>query len=96
MFYHNQTKAEVEDIAAAKPVIRTFYDHLQPINEIDFHPMNPIMASCSRDCTIKLFDYSKSSQKRAIRQINVRSSFHHVFFKKTTIYFSFSKIFTFQ
>jgi hypothetical protein len=33
MHYHHQTKAEVEDYAAARPVIRTFYDHTQVIQD---------------------------------------------------------------
>ncbi|KAM0937520.1 putative transcription factor WD40-like family [Dioscorea sansibarensis] len=64
-----------------RPVIRTFYDHSQPINDLDFHPQSPILISGAKDCTIKFFDYSKSVARRAYRVIqdthNVRSvSFH--------------------
>lgn len=64
-----------------RPVIRTFYDHLQPINDIDFHPHNTILISGAKDHTIKFFDFSKTVAKRAFRVIqdthNVRSvSFH--------------------
>ncbi|KAJ4972961.1 hypothetical protein NE237_006135 [Protea cynaroides] len=64
-----------------RPVIRTFYDHLQPINDLDFHPQNPVLISGAKDHTIKFFDFSKTVAKRAFRVIqdthNVRSvSFH--------------------
>ncbi|KAM5570966.1 cleavage stimulation factor subunit 50 [Rosa sericea] len=64
-----------------RPVIRTFYDHLQPINDLDFHPQSSILISGAKDNTIKFFDYSKMTAKRAFRVIqdthNVRSvSFH--------------------
>lgn len=64
-----------------RPVIRTFYDHLQPINDLDFHPQNTVLISGAKDHTIKFFDFSKTAAKRAFRVIqdthNVRSvSFH--------------------
>ncbi|XP_050376002.1 cleavage stimulation factor subunit 50 isoform X1 [Argentina anserina] len=64
-----------------RPVIRTFYDHLQPINDLDFHPQSSVLISGAKDHTIKFFDYSKMTAKRAFRVIqdthNVRSvSFH--------------------
>ncbi|WCJ35822.1 Cleavage stimulation factor subunit 50 [Euphorbia peplus] len=64
-----------------RPVIRTFYDHLQPINDLDFHPQSTILISGAKDHTIKFFDFSKATAKRAFRVIqdthNVRSvSFH--------------------
>ncbi|KAM0018981.1 putative transcription factor WD40-like family [Helianthus debilis subsp. tardiflorus] len=64
-----------------RPVIRTFYDHLQPVNDVDFHPQNTILISGAKDHTIKFFDFSKTTAKRASRVIqdthNVRSlSFH--------------------
>ena len=36
---------------------------------MEFHPKQPILASGSRDCTVKLFDYSKVSAKKASRTI---------------------------
>ena len=36
---------------------------------MEFHPTQPILASGSRDCTVKLFDYSKVSAKKASRTI---------------------------
>ncbi|KAI9088385.1 hypothetical protein K1719_029834 [Acacia pycnantha] len=64
-----------------RPVIRTFYDHTQPINDLDFHPQGSILVSGAKDQTIKFFDISKTNAKRAYRVIqdthNVRSvSFH--------------------
>eukprot|EP00249_Psilotum_nudum_P017211 c26212_g1_i3 orf=245-889(+) len=36
-----------------RPVIRTFYDHLQPINDLDFHPQSAVLISGAKDRTIK-------------------------------------------
>lgn len=64
-----------------RPVIRTFYDHLQPINDLDFHPQSAILVSGAKDRTIKLFDFAKTSARRAFRVIqdthNVRSVAFH-------------------
>lgn len=64
-----------------RPVIRTFYDHLEPINDLDFHPQGTILISGAKDNTIKFFDFSKTVARKAFRVIqdthNVRSvSFH--------------------
>ncbi|KAH9722259.1 cleavage stimulation factor subunit 50 [Citrus sinensis] len=52
-----------------------------PINDLDFHPQNTVLISGGKDHTIKFFDFSKATAKRAFRVIqdthNVRSvSFH--------------------
>ncbi|XP_012080412.1 cleavage stimulation factor subunit 50 isoform X3 [Jatropha curcas] len=64
-----------------RPVIRTFYDHIQPINDLDFHPQSTILISGAKDHTIKFFDFSKATAKRAFRVIqdthNVRSVTFH-------------------
>nr|CAD1819428.1 unnamed protein product [Ananas comosus var. bracteatus] len=64
-----------------RPVVRTFYDHLQPINDLDFHPQNTILISGAKDHTIKFFDFSKTVARRAFRVIqdthNVRSVCFH-------------------
>ncbi|XP_015372112.1 PREDICTED: cleavage stimulation factor subunit 1-like [Diuraphis noxia] len=52
------------------PVIRTLYDHLKEVTCLDFHPTKPILASGSRDCHIKFFDYSKTSVKKAFKTID--------------------------
>ncbi|KAK4799235.1 hypothetical protein SAY86_024600 [Trapa natans] len=67
--------------SSARTVTRTFYDHTQPINDLDFHPHSSILISGAKDCTIKFFDLSKATAKKAFRLIqdthNVRSiSFH--------------------
>jgi cleavage stimulation factor subunit 1 len=66
---------------AAKPVVRTFYDHASAINTLDFHPIEPFLVSGSQDCTIKFFDYSKMNKKNSYRHIvdthNVRSVHFH-------------------
>uniref|UniRef100_A0A1D1ZDC7 Cleavage stimulation factor 50 kDa subunit n=1 Tax=Anthurium amnicola TaxID=1678845 RepID=A0A1D1ZDC7_9ARAE len=64
-----------------RPVIRTFYDHAQPINDLDFHPQSSILISGAKDHTIKFFDFSKTAARRPFKVIqdthNVRSvSFH--------------------
>ncbi|TVU44976.1 hypothetical protein EJB05_04441 [Eragrostis curvula] len=65
----------------ARPVIRTFYDHTQPINDLDFHPESPILISAAKDNTIKFFDFSKTNARKAFRVIqdthNVRSVCFH-------------------
>ncbi|CAI9111762.1 OLC1v1012074C1 [Oldenlandia corymbosa var. corymbosa] len=66
---------------SVRPVIRTLYDHLQPINDLDFHPQNTVLISGAKDHTIKFFDFSKTMAKKAFRVIQdthiVRSvSFH--------------------
>lgn len=47
------------------PVIRTLYDHTDEVAYLEFHPKEQILASGSRDCTVKLFDISKASVKKA-------------------------------
>lgn len=52
-----------------RPVIRTFYDNLQAINDIDFHPHGGILISGSKDNTIKFFDFSKTTVRKAFKVI---------------------------
>uniref|UniRef100_A0A5S6QNH1 Cleavage stimulation factor 50 kDa subunit n=1 Tax=Trichuris muris TaxID=70415 RepID=A0A5S6QNH1_TRIMR len=51
------------------PVIRTLYDHVDQVNCLAFHPREQILASGSNDCTLKFFDFAKSSVKRAFKTI---------------------------
>lgn len=53
------------------PVIRTLYDHMEEVTCLEFHPRDPILASGSRDCTVKLFDFSKAAAKKAFRTLAV-------------------------
>ncbi|VDN10159.1 unnamed protein product [Dibothriocephalus latus] len=53
------------------PVIRTLYDHTAEVTCVDFHP-DPslqILVSGSKDYTIKFFDFSNPSVKKAQRSI---------------------------
>ncbi|KAF7727069.1 cleavage stimulation factor, 3' pre-RNA, subunit 1 [Apophysomyces ossiformis] len=49
-----------------KPVIRTLYDHTAPVNDLSFHPNGLVLASCSDDQSIKLFDLSKLGRVRSL------------------------------
>lgn len=53
------------------PVIRTLYDHVEEVTCLEFHPRDSILASGSRDCTVKLFDFSKASAKKAFKTFSV-------------------------
>ena len=64
---HLQREADL--MSAGHPVIRTLYDHFEEVTCLKFHPKQNILASGSRDCTIKLFDYSKVSAKKAVGRI---------------------------
>ncbi|KAG9289853.1 hypothetical protein G9A89_015433 [Geosiphon pyriformis] len=52
-----------------RPVIRTLYDHLAAVNDLSFHPNGLVLASCSEDQSIKLFDLSKPGVKRSFRYL---------------------------
>ncbi|KAJ3227618.1 hypothetical protein HK099_001125 [Clydaea vesicula] len=47
-----------------KPVLKTIYDHQQPVNQIKFHPNGMVLASCADDGFIKFFDLVKPSSKK--------------------------------
>ncbi|VDL19131.1 unnamed protein product [Hymenolepis diminuta] len=53
------------------PVIRTLYDHTAEVTCVDFHPdaSKQILASGSKDFTIKFFDFSNPSVKKAQRSL---------------------------
>ncbi|CAH1988371.1 unnamed protein product [Acanthoscelides obtectus] len=51
------------------PVIRTLYDHMEEVTCLEFHPKEPVLCSGSKDSTIKLFDISKASVKKAFKTI---------------------------
>ncbi|CAD6192060.1 unnamed protein product [Caenorhabditis auriculariae] len=55
---------------AHHPVIRTLYDHLDDVNCIKFHPREQILISGSNDKTVKLFDFSKTAVKRAMKTLS--------------------------
>lgn len=47
---------------------------LQGVISLDFHPTAPILASGSKDCTVKFFHHSKPAVKRASCFIQVRET----------------------
>ncbi|CAH1240753.1 CSTF1 [Branchiostoma lanceolatum] len=54
------------------PVIRTLYDHIEEVTCLDYHPQYPnvqLLASGSKDFTVKFFDFTKPSVKRATKSI---------------------------
>uniref|UniRef100_A0A0N5AHB6 Cleavage stimulation factor 50 kDa subunit n=1 Tax=Syphacia muris TaxID=451379 RepID=A0A0N5AHB6_9BILA len=54
---------------AQHPVIRTLYDHVDEITCLAFHPREQILVSGANDLTVKMFDYSKTAVKRAMKTI---------------------------
>lgn len=77
------------------PVIRTLYDHVDEVTCLAFHPTEQILASGSRDYTLKLFDYSKPSAKRAFKYIQVRNVWKGAlrFFLKIKSYYCMTVLF---
>lgn len=60
----NATKLEGDSNAEERrPVVRTYYDHTAAVNEVAFHPNNLVVASCSDDATIRLFDLGKGGKR---------------------------------
>lgn len=51
------------------PVIRTLYDHTHEVCCVEFHPVHQILASGSRDFSVKFYEYSKPSVKKAYKSI---------------------------
>lgn len=51
------------------PVIRTLYDHMEEVTCLEFHPKETILISGSKDNSIKMFDISKASAKKAFKTI---------------------------
>eukprot|EP01125_Pyxidicula_operculata_P008729 TRINITY_DN2903_c0_g1_i1.p1 TRINITY_DN2903_c0_g1~~TRINITY_DN2903_c0_g1_i1.p1 ORF type:complete len:430 (-),score=51.06 TRINITY_DN2903_c0_g1_i1:1002-2180(-) len=68
MLTYSQMKNEQDEMQVSRPVVRTFYDHTKGVNDVDFHPYYQVLASCSKDCTIKLYDYS-TNIKRSFKQL---------------------------
>ncbi|KAL7675172.1 hypothetical protein ACOME3_001437 [Neoechinorhynchus agilis] len=51
------------------PVVRTLYDHADEITYLEFHPRAQILASASKDYTIKFFEYAKQASKKAVKTL---------------------------
>lgn len=60
--------------AAFHPVIRTLYDHTEEVTCLQFHPTEQVLVSGSDDCTVKVYDFSKPSVKRALKTIQETNS----------------------
>ncbi|KAI0979714.1 hypothetical protein GJ496_004979 [Pomphorhynchus laevis] len=56
------------------PVVRTLlftdYDHTDEITHLEFQPREPLLLSGSRDCTLKFFEFSKTTARRSCRVIS--------------------------
>ena len=50
---------------------------------MEFHPYETILASGSLDCTVKIFDYSKASAKKASRTISDAMPINSISFHPT-------------
>ena len=62
-------KSKASAIHDMHPVLRSLYDHTDAVTMVNFHPTISLLASGSKDCTVKLFDYSKPSAKRSYRTL---------------------------
>ena len=60
---------DMQSDAALHPVIRTLYDHSEEVTCLQFHPTEQVLVSGSDDCTVKVYDFSKPSVKRAVKTI---------------------------
>ncbi|KAJ2785003.1 hypothetical protein GGI15_002069 [Coemansia interrupta] len=63
-----------------KPVIRTMYNHEAEITGLDFHPNGLVLASCSTDRTIKLFDLSAAYGKFAFQTMRDNYAYRAISF----------------
>ncbi|KAJ1863142.1 hypothetical protein LPJ73_000593 [Coemansia sp. RSA 2703] len=63
-----------------KPVIRTLYNHEAEITGLDFHPNGLVLASCSTDHTIKLFDLSAAYGKFAFQSMRDNYAYRAISF----------------
>lgn len=71
-----------EALEEEKPVVRKYFDHKDAVNELDFHPFEPVVASCAKDSTVHFYNHSSSSRRplhiyRDREQSSVRSLHFH-------------------
>ena len=59
----------------------------QEVTCLKFHPKEAILASGSRDCSVKIFDYSKASAKKAMRTITDAEQISDIAFHPTGKYY---------
>ena len=60
-----------------------FFSKCQEVTCLKFHPKEAILASGSRDCSVKIFDYSKASAKKAMRTITDAEQISDIAFHPT-------------
>ncbi|KAI8998305.1 WD40-repeat-containing domain protein [Gaertneriomyces semiglobifer] len=65
----NRIKTTFREGSGEKCVIRTLYDHTAPVNDVCFHPNGMVLASCSGDESVKLFDVLRGGVKRSFRYL---------------------------
>ncbi|KAJ2401099.1 hypothetical protein GGI23_001619 [Coemansia sp. RSA 2559] len=63
-----------------KPVIRTLYHHEAEITGLAFHPNGLVLASCSADHTIKLFDLSVAYGKHSFQSFRDNYAYRSIAF----------------
>lgn len=75
-----QTERDMDEGGGMKnhPVIRTMYDHDLAITSIDFHPTSSILVSGGEDKRVNLFDYTKSTVKKAYKSIKEVEPIHAI------------------
>ncbi|KAF0990368.1 hypothetical protein HZS_4202 [Henneguya salminicola] len=66
------SKSAPDEIVSPKnhPVVKTLYDHTSTVSCLEFHPSGTILSSGGMDKNIHLFDFTKSSIKKAFKTIN--------------------------
>ncbi|XP_057305123.1 cleavage stimulation factor subunit 1-like [Hydractinia symbiolongicarpus] len=66
-----QAERDADDGGGMKnhPVVRTMYDHDLAVNVIAFHPTTSVLVSGGEDRKVNLFDYTKSTVKKAYKCI---------------------------
>ena len=76
----DKIKASFTTNREEKPVLKTVYDHTGPVNEVAFHPNGRVLASCSDDCSIKLFDIVRREAKKSFRYFQDSSPIRSISF----------------
>lgn len=71
-----------------KPVLKTLYGHAAPINDLAFHPNGKVLASASSDCTVKLFDVTRTANKRAAHSLQESYPIRSISFHPSGDYFA--------
>lgn len=86
------TEAAQQPLSDAQmhPVIRTLYDHTDEVTCLEFHPTDQILISGSLDYSIKLYDFTKPSVKRALKTISEAAEVRCLAIHPTGNWFCFS------